>query len=71
MPKDNQKLKALVSVMHSLTRVLTSAKRAVPKAQSVRQAIPTGSFQSISRTVQAILSDLDHLKCELLNERLH
>jgi len=26
MPKDNQKLKALVSVMHSLARVLTSAK---------------------------------------------
>src|SRR6185312_91463 len=54
MPKDNQKLKALVSVMHSLARVLTSAKSAVPKARSVRQAIPPGSFQSISRTVQAI-----------------
>ena len=26
MPKDNQKLKTLVSVMHSLARVLTSAK---------------------------------------------
>ena len=39
MPKDNQKLKALVSVMHSLTRVLTSAKWAVPKARSVRQCI--------------------------------
>ena len=26
MPKDNQKLKALVSVMHSLARVLTNAK---------------------------------------------
>jgi len=37
----------------------------------VRQAIPPGSFQSISRTVQAILSDLDHFKYELLNEKLH
>ena len=67
MPKDNQKLKALVSVMHSLARVLT----AVPKARSVRQAIPPGSFQSISRIVQAILYDLDHFKCELLNRRLY
>ena len=71
MPKDNQKLKALVSVMHSLARVLTSAKWAVPKARSVRQAIPPGSFQSISWTVQAILSDLDHFKYELLNEKAH
>ena len=69
--KDNQKLKALVSVMHSLARVLTSAKWAVPKARSVRQAIPSGSFQTISRTVQAILSNLDHFKYELLNKKPH
>ena len=69
MPKDNPKLKALVSVMHSLARVLTSAKSAVPKARSVRQAIPPGSFQTISRIVKAILSDLDHFKYELLNEK--
>ena len=69
--KDNQKFKALISVMHSLARVLTSAKWAVPKARSVRQAIPPGSFQSISRIVQAILSDLDHFKYELLNKKPH
>ena len=71
MPKDNQKLKTLVSVMHSLAQVLTSAKWAIPKARSVWQAIPPGSFPSISRTVQAILSDLDHFKYELLNEKPH
>ena len=48
-----------------------SAKWAVPKARSVRQAIPPGSFQSISRIVQAILSGLDHFKYELLNEKPH
>ena len=69
--KDSQKLKALVLVMHSLARVLTSAKWAVPKARSVRQAIPPGSFQSISWTVQAILSNLYHFKYELLNEKPH
>ena len=68
---DNQKLKAHVSVMHSLARVLTSAKWAIPKARSVRQAIPPGSFQSISRTIQVILSDLDYFKYELLNEKPH
>ena len=34
----------------------------------MRQVIPPGSFHSISSTIQAILSILDHVKYELLNQ---
>ena len=71
MPKTIRRLRHSFQSCTALPGFSQVQSEPYQKARSVRQAIPPGSFQSISRTVQAILSDLDHFKYELLNEEAH
>src|SRR6185503_17829392 len=71
MPKDNQKLKALVSVMHSLARVLTSAKVSRPESSISATSNPTWIFSIHFMNSSSNFIRLNHFKYELLNEKAH
>ena len=71
MPKDNQKLKALVSVMHSLAGFSQVQSEPSRKLDQCDKQSHLDLFNPFQEQFKQFLSDLDHFKCELLNRRLY
>ena len=71
MPKNNQKLKALVSVMHSLARFSQVQSEPSRKLDQCDKQSHLDLFNPFHEQFKQFLSDLDHSKYELLNEKAH